>query len=467
MNDRARLKDVEYVLHGEKGPGVTGDIAYAVYVAALLGGTYGFTVARAVFATSGPIWVREHLLTPAAAVVAAALFVALLLAARWAGSRRGPVVPPLSWTDVVVTSEIDRARSVRRWWTYVFVGGIAGGTILGAILGGGVWASRSGGWTWLPGAMATGALAGWVLMRVWLDGQVAAGGSGPMTLKRLAPRVAAPLRLLRLDDLRVHGARSTHMGGGVLAGDLRAVRLELAAPVTRGRTLRLRSSGPWATVVRRDILGLRRVPGAFWTGAVLSVVGAAGVAWSLTDPLVPWILTGGAIAACYLGMGAWSEGLRLVGDNAGTPPLLGLRFRTEAPAHLVVPTVLFAITSLTMSAVVLLTRNGPVPLDTPQTIAVPAWCLIIAALLAGTPLLAAFRGLPAMNAFLPEQGPMLMASWYAVPVAVSILSGTLIVSRATRSDIPALGLAIALATVAGVVAWGLHRVKVLEEAHRI
>ena len=72
-----------------------------------------------------------------------------------------------------------------------------------------------------------------------------------------------------------------------------------------------------------------------------------------------------------------------------------------------------------------------------------------------------------MTAFLPEQGPLLMASWYAVPGAVSILSGPLIVSRAARSDIPALGLAIALATEAGVVAWGLHRVKVLEEAHRI
>ena len=64
--------------------------------------------------------------------------------------------------------------------------------------------------------------------------------------------------------------------------------------------------------------------------------------------------------------------------NADARPLLSL---DEALAHLVVPTVLFAITSLTMSAVVLLTRNGPVPLDTPQTIAVPAWCLIIAALL--------------------------------------------------------------------------------------
>lgn len=106
-----------------------------------------------------------------------------------------------------------------------------------------------------------------------------------------------------LDDLRSHGVRSTQMGGGCWRGDLRAVRLEVASPVTRGRRLRLQAAGPRAVVVRRDILGLRRAPGAFWTGAVLVVViGWAGVTWALTDPRVPVALTCLAVAACYLGL---------------------------------------------------------------------------------------------------------------------------------------------------------------------
>ena len=52
----------------------------------LLASTYGFTVARAVFATSGPAWIDDHVLTLPTAVIGVGLFVASLALARWAGA---------------------------------------------------------------------------------------------------------------------------------------------------------------------------------------------------------------------------------------------------------------------------------------------------------------------------------------------------------------------------------------------
>lgn len=485
MNDRERLEDVEHVLHGDKGSGAAKNMGYAVYVTVLLASTYGFTVARAVFATSGPAWIDDHVLTLPTAVIGVGLFVASLALARWAGRTRGPVVPPLPWTDLVASSDVDRARSLRRWWTYAFVGGLVGGAILGAVIGGGVWASGAGSAGWFVGAVPIGAAAGWLLARMWLEGQVAPDTSGTATLARVVRPAAGSLRQLRLDDLRSHGVRSTQMGGGVLAGDLRAVRLEVASPVTRGRRLRLQAAGPRAVVVRRDILGLRRAPGAFWTGAVLVVIGWAGVVWALTDPRVPVALTCLAMAACYLGMGAWAEGLRLLGDNAGTPPMLGLRFRTEAIAHLVVPVALFLMTTVGVSAIGLMAMNnvgvdgaglssagpnGAVPI-----LAVLGWCLLIGTLLAGAQLMAAFRGAPPVMAFLPEYGPPMMIYWYARPLVLASVSGGLIVSHATAGAAASTaagsgmvtGMLIALVTAIGAMAWGLRSVKTLEEAHRI
>ena len=159
MNDRERLEDVEHVLHGDKGSGAAKNMGYAVYVTVLLASTYGFTVARAVFATSGPAWIDDHVLTLPTAVIGVGLFVASLALARWAGRTRGPVVPPLPWTDLVASSDVDRARSLRRWWTYAFVGGLVGGAILGAVIGGGVWASGAGSAGWFVGAVPIGAAA--------------------------------------------------------------------------------------------------------------------------------------------------------------------------------------------------------------------------------------------------------------------------------------------------------------------
>ena len=180
--------------------------------------------------------------------------------------------------------------------------------MVAGVLGGGLWASGTTGPTSLVVALLAGPLLGAAVAAAWLAGQVGAGESGPGPvpttdagrdgsggLRRLGP--SAALRRLGLPELRAQSIRSTRLGGAVLAGDLRAARLEAATPVHRGRGLRLRSHGRVLTVVARDLLGLRRQPGLLLSGVLLTAPGAAGVAWSLSDPEVPVALAVVAVAA--------------------------------------------------------------------------------------------------------------------------------------------------------------------------
>jgi hypothetical protein len=474
--DGERLADVVHVLHGEGGAGALQRILYGVYVATILGATYGFTLARGLFATREPAVLRNELTSPTALVIAVAVVGLSLALARSAGRTRGPVVPPLPWTDLVVTTSLDRALAVRRWWRYAASGGLAGGGVLGAALGGGAWSATVGGPAWFVAGLVVGPALGWTLVLAWLSGQVASGGPPPRSARAgrrttgAVVHISPALRRLGIDDLRRQGARSTRLGGGVLAGDLRAIRLEVAAPVTRGRRTRLRAGGPWATVVRRDVLGLRRSPGTLLAGAVVAGLGAAGVTWSLGDRAAPAALSWLAVAACYLGFGWWAEGLRLQGDNGGTTPLLGVWGRREALAHLVTPMALFVLVSGVVALGIGTLRSTPTP-GTAAVVALTAgglgpagWLVVLGLGVAGAQLLAAFRGQPPALAFTPESGPMILALWYGIPFLVSVLGGgaatAALASAGTRAVVPgAIGALL-------VLWWGLSRVDGLEAAHR-
>ncbi len=473
--DHSRLADTVHVLHGEDGTGAAQRILYGVYVTALLVATYGFTLARALFATREPAALRRELLSAPALVTAVVVLAVLVGLARLAGRTRGPVVPPLPWTDHVVTTSLDRALALRQWWRYAAAGGLAGGTVLGAALGAGAWSDGVGGPAWLAGGVLAGPVTGWVLVIAWLGGQVAAGpgplgggASGGSALRWLA-RPGAALRRLGVDDLRRHAARSTRVGGGILAGDLRAVRLEVAPPVTRGRSLRLRSAGPWWTVVRRDVLGLRRSPGSVVAGAAVTALAVAGVTWALDDPAAPSALTWPAVAAGYLGFGWWAEGLRLQGDNGGTTPMLGVWGRREALAHLVVPSVLFTVVTGVVAPAVggAAVLAGSAGAGLAGAALVPAgWTLLLLVGIAGAQLLAAFRGQPPRLAFLPTAGPGLMAVWFAGPFLLAVVPGAVLTAVASSRG-PGAGTAAAAAAAALLtLRWGLARVTRLEDAHR-
>ncbi len=464
--DGARLDDAAHVVHGEEGTGAVRRILYAVYVGVLLATSYGFTLTRALFATADPAALRRELLSPVALTVAIGLVVVVGALARTTGRTRGPVVPPLPWTDQVATAALDRALVLRQWWLSAAIGGVAGGLVLGAAVGAGAWSAGVGGPAWLLAGLLAGPAIGWAFVLLWLLGQVAAGPTTltPAAVGRGVARPRTLLRLLGVEDLRQQGVRSSRVGGGVLAGDLRAVRLEIAAPVTRARGRRLRSAGPVPTVIRRDMLGLRRSPGAVLAGLALVALGAAGLAWALDDPAAPAAVAWPAALACYLGFGWWSEGLRLQGDNGGTAPLLGVWGRREAWAHLVVPATAFALVAEGSAlAVAITTGAGPGTRTGSQT---AGWMLLVLGGVAGSHLLAAFRGQPPEPAFMPGMGPGLLAAWYAYPLLLALVgAGAFTTLVAAKGASPVL-LVAAVAGVGLTLMGGLARVDALESAHR-
>jgi hypothetical protein len=264
------------------------------------------------------------------------------------------------------------------------------------------------------------------------------------------------LRSLHLIGLRTQSARAVTVGGAVLAGDLRAARLDVAAPTTRARHTRLRASGPLAVVAARDALGLRRAPGALVAGVVLAGTGC----WALghaTTPGVPSIVAFVGMLASYLGYGAWAEGLRLQGDNAGTPPLLGLPFRTEAMAHIVVPSVLYAAVSLVVGLGLVV--------SSPAGTAALWWPVLTTGLLAGTHLMAAFRGLPPASMFGSGAAVAAVAFWYSRPVLVALVGGVAGTALLTRGGVQNAVLVLVGFSYAALM-YGRRRVRLLDEAHR-
>jgi hypothetical protein len=270
-------------------------------------------------------------------------------------------------------------------------------------------------------------------------------------------REARSLRALHHVGMRTQAARAVTIGGAVLAGDLRAARLDVAAPTTRLRRTRLRARGPVAAIAARDLLGLRRAPGALAVGVLLC--GAGG--WALahaTIPGVPNIVAFAGTIAGYLGFGAWAEGLRLQGDNAGTPPLLGLPYGREALAHLVTPAALYAVVSLVAGGAVLLTAPA-------AGAAAVLWPLATVALVAGAHLMAAFRGLPPVSLFSPGSAVVSVAFWYSRPLLLTVVGGVAATALLTRSSLTNALMVLVLASYAAV-AFGRRRVRLLDEGHR-
>ena len=462
--DRDRLRDVGHVLHGPDGSGAVRRVLYAVYVGTILSFTYGFTVVRGVLATSDAAWVRSTLVSwPAAlAVVVAAALVAVVV--HGAGSRRGPVVPPLPWVDHVVTSAIDRAVSVREWWVVSATLVVSGSTLVGAVLGGSLWASGATGPVALAGGLVGGVLLGAALALAWLAGQV---GPALVVGGRRDPRwwrPAAALRRLQLEGLRAHAVRSSHLGGAMFSGDLRAARLEVSTPVRRARHVRLRSHGPVLTVAARDLLGLRRQPVSFVAGLLLVAPGAAGIVWGLVQPRVPVALTVVAAAVLHLGAGAWSEGTRLLGDTLGTPRLSGLDVRTEAAAHLVVPGALLLLVG-TGAGLAVWAAHGAQTVVGPGVVV--GWLVLATALLLGVTWVTAFRGRPVAGAFGPTGGATLVfhAARPLLFVALALGLGAGLAGGSRGVVVPAAWLAVATA-----VAWwwgsaGLSRTSTAHRDH--
>ncbi|MDO5502955.1 MAG: hypothetical protein Q4G67_07265 [Actinomycetia bacterium] len=456
-NERAIVDQTQQLVDGGRSASLR-TILYALYVTALLLLSYGLTFSYAFFATQDPQWLRAQVLSWPA-LLALAVVALLGLATAWrAGQIRGPALPPLPWIDLIVSGPVDRAITLRRWWLMSAVLLVTGAVMVGAVIGGGAWTAQVGDPLWLiiGSVVATG--LGLLLLLVWLAGQVAVGASGRVP-PAWAPRRA--LRLLRLEDLRTQSSRGSRMGGAVLLGDLRALRLETAPPVTRGRSHRLKPGPSWAAIPRRDLLGALRQPGSLVIAAAVTVVAAATLSWSLLHPAVPVLFVLAAGLALHLGLSTAAEGLRLHGDNTGTPPLLGFSARGQAIGHLVLPLVVCATVAKASAALVAWAGGA----SGVSVLGIVAWVGLMVLLVAGTVTASAFRGGAPVDAFLPQTGPIMMVVWVARQLLVATAAVGGLTAWAARDGFGAVLVAGVLATLASLW-WGLSRVAAMTIEHR-
>lgn len=457
--DRQLLRRAQEIIYGDGSDQGGNNAVYAAYVAVIAAGTYGVPASHELFRFVDPHWLSAHASTPAGALVLVLAALGVLAAAVAGGGVHGPVVPPLPYLDFVLGSPIDRATALTRWWRLSLAGALLGGTLLGLVLGAGLVIAGSSPLVLLLAA-ALGVAFGLAGAWAWLWGQVRSGPDatrGPRTIGR----ARTSMRAMAYAGLREQAASTTTMGGAMLAGDLRTLRLDVASRTARtphARRRRLRPSSPVGVIVRRDLLGLRRAPGPAVVGLLLS----AAALWIL-EPAVSstdapsLVIVLGALLA-YLGYGMWSEGLRIHSDNAGTVPLVGIDYRSEALAHLVLPSVLYAALALVGGVVlVLIGAAGPLAI---------AWAVFGAVLLAGGHLLAAFRGMPPAAVFSPRQGVVMIAAWYVYPAVVVLVVATATGVLTSRNPGAISGVSVLVVASYGVFAWGRWQVTHLADAHR-
>jgi len=369
---------------------------------------------------------------------------------RLVGRVHGPVVPPLPYLELVVASPMPRKVTLARSWRLSLGGSVIGGLLIGLVCGAGLAiADVTSPGVLLPATLG-GALFGLLAAELWLQGQVHSSPIGLPPGSSLLRGRRDALALLDITGLQRQAASNATIGGAVLAGDLRTVRLDAARPSTHARRVRLRASGPRVVIARRDLLGLRRAPGSALYGRGFAAAGSAGLMLSLQSPRTPTVAPLVSLILAYLGFGAWCEGLRLHADNSGTSRLLGIAYRDTALAHLSVPASAWALT-------VLVVGSGLWLADLARPTAL-IWAAGTGVLLAGAHLMASFRGLPPVGVFGPNAGVPAMVFWYSKPFLATLVVGTATAAWAARTATPLVAFSWMLLLAAGVVAWGLSLV---------
>lgn len=490
MNDLARMRRVREILARGGQRGSWRNAGYAVYVAVLFALFWGLPFTQQTLRTVDPQPWRSAAQgsSPVAVTVWFIGVVGGVAALAWLGGRiRGPIAPDLSYLDLVVASPLDRLLTLRTWWRLALFGSVVIGALLGLVLTGAMAFLGLAGLGVVAIGAAAGAVAGVVVAWAWLLGQAGARGAGRTAYPGRVLAGGHPLRRLTVPSLHDQAVTSRTMGGAVLMGDLRAARLAVGSRPVRGRGLRLRPGRAFQVIVRRDLIGLRRNPIRMVAATLALILGSMMLCLRVGSAAAPlWTsLLGGIVASAGL-LGA-AEGLRLQGDNVGTPPLLGIPPRHEAIAHLTLPALLYAgCVTLAGSGLALLGRVTPE--------ATP-WVTALGGIMLGHALIGAFRGLAPVPVFSPGMGiPALIAwalapglfAWLAVVVCVERARGavhaaalgaaadpasaanSVAASAANAASLGAVSGALSLlgALTVGFLGWGFHRQQVQTDTHR-
>lgn len=429
-DDAERLAEAVHVRHGPRGSGALRQAGYVLYVAALLGATWGVALARGVMLQFDMDTVSVEWDQPLGWLALGAASFGVVVLIRRAGRVRGPAVPTLPWIDLIATTAIDRAWVLRESWRVALVLCVGIASISGAVAGLTGWITGSLTPPWITGGALAGAVLGWVGATMWLSGQASAHVlRGGWSITGRGPR-----RQIPLDRLREQSARSQLLHGSVLVGDLRVAQLSIHPPRAFGRFQRLRSAGPTRTLIRRDLLGYRRGPGTVLNGFILVALGVGGTSWILNNPSVPIVLALLPGIAGYFGCGAWCEGLRLQADTTSAPALIGMAPHRQLLAHLIAPLLASLVVGLPAAAGVSAVLTEPLTGDTLHGVAITVgWALVLVMLFVAGQAWAAFRRSVPFALVTLYVGPAITAVWYAVPLLVVAITGGVLTDQLADS----------------------------------
>ena len=242
--DKVRLRQVRAAILGNRPDTSLSNTFYPVYVAVIVAGSYGVPAAQQLFRSLDEKWLASHVWTPEGAIFAVLVVGILLALARLVGRVHGPVVPPLPYLGMVVASPLPRKVTLARNWRLSLGGSIIGGLLVGLCCGAGLAIAKVASPVVLLPATLGGALFGLLVAELWLQGQVHSSPLGLRPGSSLRSGRRNALALLDITGLQRQAASNATIGGAVLAGDLRTVRLDAARPSTHARHVRLRASGP-------------------------------------------------------------------------------------------------------------------------------------------------------------------------------------------------------------------------------
>ncbi|QQB13684.1 DUF6297 family protein [Brevibacterium casei] len=326
--------------------------------------------------------------------------VGLCAAALWAGRFQGPAALPPFLTYALASSVVPRYMVYRK---PLFLAGsvVAGLTTAGAVLlVSSMWAtgtaSLGGGGLIVASWFLTGVVAFcfWQIGQnfprssalaaigivvagiiVWLNpslsvvlpfawpstvfssSQFASWAVVGLTILAAVCLVVLPALLERLDhsDLVERSIRLAQARAQIFVMEFGRASLMYRQPPKRLRTMRAAraSQSFWITICRQDLLTPLRTPIRLVTGLVCAT--SAGLLLGLASAMGPMSIVVGAIAGIlgYVGMGAFSDGLRLAADHASDLPLFGVSDQALVGSHLIVPFsigVLFTSTGAAIGA---------------------------------------------------------------------------------------------------------------------
>lgn len=383
---RDRLRAVRRAYGGRGDRPGRADIAYNVYLGALMAVMVAFPVGRAVaLALAAPAAVAA-LTAPGSVDVVGVVLGLALATLTLAGTLHGPVSLEPAFVRLLAETDLPRRRGLVRPFatkaaavvTAALLGaGAFGGVLVSAgvvSLGGaarfvGLCAALGvvGAVAWLVGQAASPRVAGCIgaviaaltvlghlvpAVRVVLPWTWAAaawpGVAPPFVLTDVllvglaAASVAAVPHLLDLlrgsrlaeDAARWHSVRTSALSGDVAhaLGTLRA------RPAVGRRWRAVRGGRPALVFLVRDLVGAARTPVRLTVGFVVLLGSAVLVALAASVPS-GWVLGGVGAGLAYLALGVLSDGFRHATDAAVAPPLYGYGTRTLFALHGIAPVV--------------------------------------------------------------------------------------------------------------------------------